>query len=203
MEKTNYKIVRANTLQELEEAFACGLIQLYQDIFSEPPYEERFSSESVAQTFTSYFNHDVDNRILVFAYLGGEVVAFCAAVALNGKWLDFEIVSENSNTSRDCYRYFQETFNSTSDNTWYLDDLGVRKDQRRKGLAKCLLQICLTTLGSVDVFLRTSDSNSSAHLLYQKVGFSPIDGLFVLVSQERQDGTTRIDRRIIMMRRAE
>lgn len=35
--ETSYAIVRANTLQDLDEAFSCGLIKLYQDIFADQP----------------------------------------------------------------------------------------------------------------------------------------------------------------------
>jgi ribosomal protein S18 acetylase RimI-like enzyme len=200
MTEATHKIVRANTLQDLEKAFSCGLIQVYQDIFADPPYEEHFSSDFVAKMFTTYFDRCIENKVLLFSYVENEVVAFCSAVPLSRTWLDFEIFNENSRTSHNCYEYFQEVFNATCENTWYLDDLGVRKDQRRKGLAKRLLQNCLSTLGSVNVFLRTSDSNSSARLLYKGLGFNPVDEISVSVCQERQDGTTREDRRILMIK---
>jgi ribosomal protein S18 acetylase RimI-like enzyme len=201
-EETNYAIVRANSLHDLDEAFSCGLINLYQDIFSDPPYEEYFSDDDVISMFRSYFEKEIETSLVLFTYLEREIIAFCMAVPLNERWLDFEIIDFNKNTSHNCHDYFKSNFNSTSENTWYLDDLGVRKDSRRRGIAKCLLQSCLTELSSKNVFLRTSDSNNKAPLLYQNLGFSSIDGIFTLVSQKRLDGSVREDRRIIMLRQA-
>ncbi|NJK34255.1 MAG: GNAT family N-acetyltransferase [Oscillatoriales cyanobacterium SM2_2_1] len=131
------------------------------------------------------------------------MIAFCMAVPLNENSLDFEIIDFNKNISHNCYEYFKRTFDSTPENTWYLDDLGVRKDKRRRGVAKRLLKTCLTKLNSKNVFLRTSDSNNQAQLLYQNLGFRHIDGLYTQVSHKRLDGSVREDRRIIMLRQAE
>jgi len=170
-EETSYAIVRANTLQDLDEAFSCGLIKLYQDIFADQPYEEYFSSDDVISMFYSYFESEIKNALVFFSYLQRELIAFCMAVPMNENWLDFEIVDFNKNISHNCHDYFKRTFDSTPENTWYLDDLGVRKDKRRRGIAKRLLKTCLSELNSKNVFLRTSASNNQAQLLYQNLGF--------------------------------
>lgn len=153
--------------------------------------------------FYSYFESEIKNSLVLFAYLEQELIAFCMAVPMNENWLDFEIIDFNKNVSHNCYEYFKRTFDSTPENTWYLDDLGVRKDKRRRGVAKRLLKTCLTELNSNNVFLRTSDSNNQAQLLYQNLGFRHIDGLYTQVSHKRLDGSVREDRRIIMLRQAE
>lgn len=202
-QETSYAIVRANTLQDLDEAFSCGLIKLYQDIFADQPYEEYFSNDDVISMFHSYFESEIKDSLVLFAYLERELIAFCMAVPMNENRLDFEIIDFNKNISHNCYEYFKRTFNSTPENTWYLDDLGVRKDKRRRGVAKRLLKTCLTELNSNNVFLRTSDSNNQAQLLYQNLGFRHINGLYTQVSHKRLDGSVKEDRRIIMLRQAE
>lgn len=188
-------------MQDLDEAFSCGLIKLYQDIFADQPYEEYFSDDDVKSTFYSYFESKIKNPLVVFAYLEREVIAFCMAVQLNECRHNFEIIDFNTNTSHGFYEYCKRSFDSTPQNTWFLHDLGVRKDKRRRGIARCLLQT--TELNSKNVFLRTSDNNNNqAQLLYQSLGFSNVDGLFTLVSQQRLDGSIREDRRIIMLRQA-
>jgi ribosomal protein S18 acetylase RimI-like enzyme len=200
--KESYNIVRVKGLQELEQAFSYGLIQAYQSIFAEPPYEEYFSDDRVREMFNAYFSHDTENQTVILAYKENEVVAFCSAVPFNEKWLDFKVTDESTQTSHDCHKYLQTTFELLDKNTMYLDDLGVEKGHRRKGLARQIIEACLSISGSKNIFLRTSDNNLASQLLYQKVGFSIIDRLSVLVSQERQDGTIREDRRIIMVRQA-
>ncbi|MCT7972100.1 GNAT family N-acetyltransferase [Laspinema olomoucense] len=215
MEKdVSYTVVRANTLQDIEEAFSCGLIKLYQDIFSDPPYEEYFSSDDVTSLFHSYFTSGISNPLVLFTYLGRQVIAFCTAVPFDEHWVDFEISDFNmaggyspethgKTIINSCHEYFKRTFDSTPENTWYLDELGVRKDKRRKGIARCLLQACLTELNSKNVILRTSDSNNQAQLLYQNLGFHHIGGLYTQVSHKRLDGSVREDLRIIMLRQTE
>jgi hypothetical protein len=117
MKEEDCKIIRVNELKELEQAFSCGLIQVYQNIFSEPPYEEYFCDDDVAQMFNAYFSHDIGSQIFLLAYLESEVVAFCLAVPFNNKWLDFKVIDENRQTSHDCYEYFQETFGLTTHGT--------------------------------------------------------------------------------------
>lgn len=202
MKKEDYKIVRAKGLEELEEAFSSGLIQVYQNIFAEPPYEEYFSEDRVRQMFNAYFSHDTDNQIVLLAYIESQVIAFCSTVPFNDKWLDFKVTEETTQISHDCHEYLQTNFDLLGKNTMYLDDLGVDRGHRRKGLARQLLETCLSISDSKNIVLRTSDNNLASQLLYQKAGFSIINGLSVLVSQERQDGTIREDRRIIMMRKA-
>jgi ribosomal protein S18 acetylase RimI-like enzyme len=121
---------------------------LYQDIFADQPYEEYFSNDDVISMFYSYFESEIKNSLVLFAYLERELIAFCMAVPLNENRLDFEIIDFNKNISHNCSEYFKRTFDSTPDNTWYLDDLGVRKDKRRRGVARCLLKTCLTELNS-------------------------------------------------------
>ncbi|MEA5419828.1 GNAT family N-acetyltransferase [Spirulina sp. CCNP1310] len=203
--ETDYTIVRANTLQDLDKAFSCGLIKLYQDIFADQPYEEYFSNDDVISMFYSYFESEIKNSLVLFAYLERELIAFCMAVPFNENWLNFEIIdfSNYKNISHNCYEYFKKNFDSTSENTWYLDDLGVKKDKRRRGVARHLLKTCLVELNSKNVFLRTSDSNNQAQLLYQNLGFHHLDGLYTQVSHKRLDGSFREDRRIIMLRQVE
>jgi ribosomal protein S18 acetylase RimI-like enzyme len=207
-------VVRANTLQDIDQAFSCGLIQLYQDIFSDPPYEEYFSGDDVISMFHSYFTSGISNPLVLFTYLERQVIAFCTAVPFDEHWVNFEIIDFNravgyssetrcKTLTHSCYEYFKINFDSTPENTWYLDDLGVRKDKRRKGIARCLLQVCLTELNFKNVILRTSVSNNQAQLLYQNLGFRHINGLYTQVSHKRLDGSVREDRRIIMLRQAE
>jgi ribosomal protein S18 acetylase RimI-like enzyme len=201
--KASYEIVQADSCQDLDKAFSCGLISLYKDIFSDPPYEEYFSDDDVISMFYSYFEDEIKYPLILFAYLEQEIIGFCTAVPLNESWPDFEVIDFHQNLSRSCYEYFNRAFNATSENTWYLDDLGVRKDKRKQGIGTRLIRTCLAKLHSKSIFLRTSDSNNQAQQLYCNLGFSHIDGLFTLVSHKRSDGSVREDRRIIMLRQSD
>lgn len=153
----------------------------------------------ILQQHCSDIADQIGENSLIIEYGSGSsqkicLLAFCMAVPLNENWLDFEIIDFNKNISHNCYEYFTRTFDSTPENTWYLDDLGVRKDKRRRGVAKRLLKTCLTELNSKNVFLRTSASNNQAQLLYQNMGFRHMDGLYTQVFHKRLDGLVREDR---------
>jgi ribosomal protein S18 acetylase RimI-like enzyme len=196
-------VVRANTLEDIEKAFSCGLVELYQNIFSEPPYLEYFSDDDVTSMFRHHFTGGNSNSLVFFTYLGEQVIAFCMAVPFNECWVNFEIADSNQNNSIGCHEYFKITFDLTPENTWYLDDLGVKENQRRRGVARYLLKTCLAELNSKNVLLRTSENSIRAKPLYQSLGFSYLDGLYTQVSHKRLNGSVEEDRRIIMLRKTE
>ncbi|MTJ55942.1 hypothetical protein FJR38_26425 [Anabaena sp. UHCC 0253] len=49
--------IQINEQFQLNKALENGLIELYQDIFSEAPYFEKFSEEHVKSIFCNYFNN--------------------------------------------------------------------------------------------------------------------------------------------------
>ena len=178
---SGFRICRIINLEQLTEAFENGLIQLYQDIFAEPPYCEQFSDEEVRDLFTSY----VTEGILFLAHFHNQVVGFGAAMPF----------------AKSAIAHMEEEFGLDPDHTWYMAELGVRKDVRRRGLARQLVQVRLDAFPpGTYVIMRTSQSNIASQRLYRSFGFQLLS-ITQDVVQKRQNGTVQTDKRIFMIKR--
>ena len=179
--KSEFRLSRIMSQEKLKEALQGGLIQLYQEVFAEPPYLEQFGDEEIRVVFTKY----VAKGVLFLAYLDDQVVGFGAAMPL----------SESS------ICHMQEVIECDPDRTWYMADLGVRKDVRRCGLARRLVEARLDFLEpGTYVIMRTTQGNLLSRSLYSSLGFQLMP-VTQDVSQERQDGTVQADARIFMSKR--
>ncbi len=82
----NYTVIRLTKSEELPKAFKCGLIQLYQSVFSEPPYQEYFSdngfSKAPSQNLPRYFR--LCCYKYTFEYKRGEP---CSTITLPESWI--------------------------------------------------------------------------------------------------------------------
>ena len=173
-------ITQVSSLECLREAFESGLTRLYQDVFAAPPYFEQFSQGEVEDAFNSY----TIKGILFLAYLNNAVVGFGAAMPFK----------------KSSIAYLEEKFEMNLDNTWYMADLGVREDLRRKGIAKRLVQVRLDKLSSgTMVIVRTAQTNLASQSLYSSLGFHVLS-ITEDINQQRQDGTVQTDRRIFMLK---
>ena len=171
----NLRIIRIDDLQQLDEGFDCGLVKLYQDVFSEHPYIEHFSEEEINETFTAY----AKEGILFLAYHNHKVVGFGAAMP----FLKSTIAE------------LGDKFEFNLKHAWYMADLGVKKDVRRRGLARQLVQARLHAfeLDTVAI-MRTSQDNTVSQSLYKSLGFQLVP-IKQEVIQKRQNGTERADTR--------
>lgn len=175
------KIVRITNSKQLQKAFKVGLLQLFQDVFTDHPYYEKFEPATVKRLFISY----VKDGILFLAYSQEEVIGFGAAIPL----------------IKSSIAYLQYELTSDPDHSVYMAELGVRKDIRRHGIARQLVQARLNTFppGTI-VIMRTAQNNHASQSLYKSLGFE-FHPFSYKVTQLRQDGNESSDNRIFMFKK--
>lgn len=185
-QEENLPSLQITDLEQLSRAFNSGLIPHYQEIFAAPPYYELFGEDEVKAKFTQY----VTRGLLFLAYLDQRVAGFGAAMPFR----DSEIAPLES-----------EMGLKNLDKAWYMADLGVKKDARRKGLARHLVQVRLDKLGQgTAVIMRTSVQNQASQSLYSSMGFHRLSYI-QHVSQLRvpklnESTIEEIDERIFMFK---
>ena len=172
------------TIQQLDSqekvnlAFEKGLVNLYQDIFSEEPYFEDFSDQEIKIIFTDYLNQ---GGLVFTATENDQIVGFSAAIPIKKS----SIVNVDG-------------IKSLPNNTWYMADLGVAKPIRRQGLAEDLVRSRLRAIPENSyVVMRTAKNNIASQSLYEKLGFQLLD-FTQNVAQERIGDQAEEDQRIFM-----
>jgi len=175
-----HSIDRVKTPEELNEAFASGLVELYQEVFADPPYEEKFRLEEVQDIFQLYFMQGV---LMLCREDAQSVIGFSASVPLV---LEQEIAT------------IAQNFGIDPDTVWYFADLGVSKKHRRKKIAQSLVIALLGETPVGTLIMRTSENNIASQRVNQGVGFEIIDGMEQHVEQTRQNGEVQADRRIFL-----
>jgi diaminopimelate epimerase/ribosomal protein S18 acetylase RimI-like enzyme len=170
-----------NTVEKLRETLSNGNLSfLYQDIFSKPPYFEKFGDKEIEEIFAEY----VTDGLLFLTKNKSEVIGFGAA-------LPIESVPELSKILQDAGR-------DTTDG-WYMADLGVKEEYRRKGIARKLVKSRLDVIpkGS-KIFIRTSINNIASQALYRSLGFKLVPNASQEVTDQRIDGSVQTDKRIFL-----
>ncbi|MEO8581978.1 MAG: GNAT family N-acetyltransferase [Patescibacteria group bacterium] len=176
----NHSIDRVMTAEELNEAFNKGLIELYQAVFADPPYEEKFTPEEVKDVLQLYFMQGV---LMLCREDAQSVIGFSASVPLV---LEQEIAT------------IAQNFDIDPETVWYFADLGVSKEHRRKKIAQSLVVALLGETPVDTLLMRTSENNIASQRVNQSVGFEIIDGMEQHVQQTRQNGEVESDRRIFL-----
>ena len=178
--KGDFVIEQIKNKERLEEAFSRNLVNLYRQIFSQPPYEEEFSENEVKSFFYDYLNQG----ILFLARDLNSVIGFGAALPLEN---DSEIAE------------IARVYNIDPVNTWYMADLGVNEEYRKLGMGTKLVEARLKNFskGST-VLMRTSENNKDSQNIYRELGFSIVPDMIQKVERQRTDGTIKKDRRIFM-----
>lgn len=195
-----YVIEKISQASQLERFIDNGsLFQLYQDIFSQPPYQEQFTLEEVKSIFAEY----AEKGILFLAEdrQKGKLIGFGAALPLKYTGDVREVLKDAIDV----------------ENAWYMADLGVDKDYRRLGIAKTLVQERLRLLPkNATAVMRTSEKNKYSRSLYESLGFNLVESYQIAdggigfklkwpivqwVEQKRIDGKTIKDPRIFMSKR--
>lgn len=175
-----FTIQEVSALQELHDAFAQGLIKLYQEVFAAPPYEEVFQAEEVQQIFEVLF---LQGMVLLAREERGLVIGFCAGLPL---LLEERIAQLASNHSIDPAE------------TWYFAELGVAETHRRRGIAQQLVRTLIEKSPVDRLIMRTAATNIASQRVNEGVGFRVIVDMTQAVSQERTDGTVAEDTRIFL-----
>ncbi len=179
-EQVGHTIDRVKTAEELNDAFNRGLVELYQAVFADPPYEEQFTPEEVKSFFELYFMQGV---LMLARENTQNVIGFSASVPLV---LEQEIAK------------IAEQFGIDPEQVWYFADLGVNHEYRRQKIAQALVQAMIAETPADTLLMRTSENNIASQRVNQGVGFEIVDGMEQYVEQTRQSGEVQSDRRIFL-----
>lgn len=159
-----------------------GLNALYQNIFSQPPYYEKFTDTEVATLLSQYVS-----RGLLFVAKGADsIIGFGAALPLS----EVPDVAAIVNSV------------GISENGWYMADLGVADAARQRGIGTRMVEVRLAALAGQQIVMRTSENNLISQSLYRKLGFTRIPDIFQEISGIRTDGAVKMDKRIFYTRKA-
>jgi len=134
------------TSEELTGVLKEGLTELYQQVYSDPPYNEAFSPEDVRKVFKETLS--AGGLILTAACPDdGKTVAFISSVPMTAA---DPLVSDVINAI------------IPPETTSYFSEEGVAKDWRRRGLSTNMKNLLLTAnflFGFENIVLRTSVYN--------------------------------------------
>jgi diaminopimelate epimerase/ribosomal protein S18 acetylase RimI-like enzyme len=173
----NYAIEKIETRDQLESVFNQGLPQLFIEIFSQPPYQEKFSIDEAKSFFKDYLSY---GNVFICKNQK-EIIGFSASIPLIYEEEISKLVS---------------SLNIKSEDTIYFAELGVSNNYRKQGVGINLTQeiINSTPIGK-NILLRTSENNNKAIPLYKKLGFQQLP-IFQEVEQARVNGSIDKDRRV-------
>lgn len=155
----------------------------YQAIWSEPPYNERFSSEEASAVLQRALR--IPDQITLLAVRDSGVVA--------GFAMAFPVASK-PDVVRDIRGLLP------IDSTYYFAELGIMEQWRQSGLGRQLIELRLQLIDRArftHVILRTSATKNAAYEMYLRLGFEDT-GVYMEVPSRRNDGSFRTDRRLFM-----
>lgn len=155
----------------------------YQDIFSEPPYNERYFPSEAQAILRRYLS--TPENICMLAIRGrAKVVGFGIGVPANSK----------PDIARDLRGLLPVP------HSYYLAELGVLESARGVGLGKTLVTQRLELIDHqkyTHVVLRVSAVRNRSYDMYMDMGFDDI-GVYTEVHSRRTDGRVSTDRRLFM-----
>ena len=178
------RIVRVKTVEEAQR-YRASFAGAYQDIFSEPPYNERFFP-SEAQGILNRYLQTPENVCLLAIRGRSKVVGFGIGVPAHSK----------PDIARDLRGLLPVN------HTYYLAELGVLESARGQGLGKLLVATRLELIEHkvfTHVVLRVSAVKNQSYDMYMDMGFDDI-GVYTEVHSRRTDGRVSTDRRLFLSR---
>jgi GNAT superfamily N-acetyltransferase len=176
------RIVRISTPEEALP-FQASFAGAYQDIFSEPPYNERFFP-SEAQGILQRYLQTSENICLLAIRGKSKVVGFGIGVPATSK----------PDIARDIRGLLPVP------HTYYLAELGVLESARGNGLGKLLVAKRLELIEHqkfTHVVLRVSAVRNRTYDMYMNMEFDDI-GVYTEVHSRRTDGRVSTDRRLFL-----
>lgn len=177
----NFLVEQVKKKDDLEKALSGGLTDLYKDIFGRAPYYEKFEDEEIKSIFSEYF----EDGMLFVTRENDKVIGFVAALPISSVPDIGQIMTNSGYDMGNC---------------WYMADLGVSLEHRRKGLGRKLTKIQVENLPGKDILLRTSINNLIAQRLYHSLSFAHLSNVYQDVMQARVDDSVVTDQRLFMLR---
>jgi GNAT superfamily N-acetyltransferase len=165
------------------EPWRAAFAGAYQAIWSEPPYNERFSTEEAGAVLQRSLR--IPDQITLLAVRDSGVVA--------GFAMAFPVASK-PDVVRDIRGLLP------IDSTFYFAELGIMDRWRQSGLGRQLIELRLRLIDPArftHVILRTSATRNAAYEMYLRLGFEDT-GVYMEVPARRNDGSFRTDRRLFL-----
>jgi len=164
-------------------AYRASFAGAYQDIFSEPPYNERiFPSEAQAALYRYL---QTPENITILAIKGrSRVIGFGIGVPARSK----------PDISRDLHGLLPVQ------HTFYLAELGVLEGHRCNGIGTSLINHRISAIDHhryTHAVLRVSAVKNASYDMYLGMGFDDI-GVYTEVHSRRVDGRVSTDRRLFL-----
>lgn len=155
----------------------------YQDVFSGPPYNERFFPSEADSVLSAYLQ-TAEHITLLAIHGRAKIIGFGIAVPLAAR------------------PAVQSSLRGLipGQHSFYLADLGVLEGWRGRGVGRDLVQL---RLGLIDperyshATLRTSAIRNASYEMYMSMGFDDM-GVYMEVPARRTDGTVSTDRRLFL-----
>lgn len=178
------RIVRLFTPEDAAP-YTAAFAGAYQDIFSEPPYNERFLPDEAGSVLRQFLQ--IPDNITLLALRGeSSVVAFGIGVPAASR--------------QDVARELRGLLNVA--HTFYLAELGVLDAWRGRGLGRQLVRLRLELVDQrrfTQVVCRTSATRNASYEMYISMGFDDT-GVYMEVPSRRVDGSVSTDRRLFLAR---
>ncbi len=179
--------IRIVRIDRAEDAvpFRASFAGAYQDIFSEPPYSERFFPSEAQAALHRYLQ--TPEHITILAIKGrSRVVGFGVGVPAITK----------PDIARDLHGLLPVQ------HSFYLAELGVLEGHRGKGIGRALIDYRIAAIDHqryTHVVLRVSAVKNATYHMYIGMGFDDI-GVYTEVHSRRIDGRVSTDRRLFLSR---
>ena len=136
-----------------------GFIKLYQESFSEPPYNETWSYETVLDTWNVHLN----NGLIVVCLFNDIVIGFVCGYQAKLK------VTKDIDQMTNKLESTNKLLDFDLDKTIYVSELAVMKEHRGRGIAKTLVAILFNEFkknGMIHYFMRSDLNNSQSAPLF-------------------------------------
>ncbi len=176
------RIVRVGSPQDAVP-YRASFAGAYQDIFSEPPYNERFFP-SEAQAALHHYVQTSEHITLLAVRGRTRVVGFGIGVPARSK----------PDISRDLHGLLPVQ------HSFYLAELGVLEGHRGKGIGRSLIERRISAIDAkryTHAVLRVSAVKNATYDMYMRMGFEDI-GVYTEVHSRRVDGRVSTDRRLFL-----
>lgn len=197
LQSTPIVIKRLHSSEHLNAAFVGGLVELYRDVFAEPPSCHNSPLERIQVMWQQHYERE--GKILVATDLG-KTIAFAATVpfpraCLNGT---SAITDEGETVTLD-EKWCADRLGRDPLQLWYLADIGTHRAYRAQGIATALWRETLCWLPEdASIVLRVTQAKQNAVRLYQSWGFELV-GLSQYPQYKKLNGHLEIEPKDVMV----
>lgn len=154
----DYKLIKYNESKELPKAYLASAAALYCYIWAEAPWNESWTLEEAQKELLAIFNRN--DSVLILCIENNKTIGFVGGGIAKTESLNIE----------------NEFINQLGgDEVFYIDEIGLDKNQRGKGIGQRLLREIVEKARSnnprLPIILHTDVKAEAARKLYERVGF--------------------------------